>query len=320
MKTRILLIIISVITFSNIFSQAKKPTLMVVPSDNWCIERGFFTEYENQGRMEKVPDYKRAFQENSDLLLVISTINGDMAERGFPLKNLESALKTIQNENTEDNIRTSSRTGSSVNRSPMDELKSVAKADIIVQLTWTVNTTGPKKSITFNLQGLDAYSDKQIATAVGTGAPSFSSELPVLLSEAVNSHMNAFTNSLQSHFDDLFENGREIVLRIKVWDDWDEDLLSEFGDEDLELAEIIQYWIDDNAVKGRNNLSTESENVMLFEQVRIPLYYMSRDKERAMDAKKFGSNLRKYLKNNFEIESLRESNGLGKVTLFLGHK
>ena len=34
-------------------------------------------------------DYKKAMQENADLLLVISSINDMMAERGFPLKNME---------------------------------------------------------------------------------------------------------------------------------------------------------------------------------------------------------------------------------------
>lgn len=320
MKKKFLIIVYCILGSQLINAQAKKPTIMIVPSDNWCIERGFFIEFEDQGKTKKLPDYRKALQENSDLLLVTSSINGMMAERGFPLKNLESVLKTLEKQSADDNIRTSSRTGAAVNKSPIDELKAVAKADIIIQLTWKVKTTGPKKAIEFNLQGLDSYSDKQIATATGTGAASFSSDVSVLLQEAVSSHIEAFSNSLQTHFDDIFENGREIVINIKVWDDWGEDLLSEFGDEDLELGEIIQYWIEDNAVKGRANLIDETENMLFFEQVRIPLFYKSRDRERAMDAKKFGSNLRKYLKDNFEIESLRESSGLGKVTLFLGHK
>lgn len=67
-----------------ISAQAKKPTIMVVPSDVWCNENGYMRTYKNQGEIVKVPDYKRAFQENADLLLVISKINGLMADRGFP--------------------------------------------------------------------------------------------------------------------------------------------------------------------------------------------------------------------------------------------
>ena len=57
------------------FSQAKKPTLMVVPSDAWCISNGYVTVYDNQGTETKIPDYKAAFQSDMDLALAISKIN-----------------------------------------------------------------------------------------------------------------------------------------------------------------------------------------------------------------------------------------------------
>ena len=74
-------------------------------------------------------------------------------------------------------MRSSKESGASVAENPIDMLKKVAKADIIMQLTWTINKTGPKKSVTFILQGLDSYTDKQIAGAQGTGAPSMSAEI-----------------------------------------------------------------------------------------------------------------------------------------------
>lgn len=83
------------------FAQAKKPTIMVVPSDVWCNQNGYMKSFSNQGETVKVPDYKKAFQENADLLLVISKINGLMAERGFPLKNLESEIKSLEAESAE---------------------------------------------------------------------------------------------------------------------------------------------------------------------------------------------------------------------------
>lgn len=169
---------------SELFAQAKKPTIMVEPSDVWCNTNGYMLEFDNQGTKVKVPDYKAALQSNADLLLAISKLNELMASRGFPLKNLESALKTLQDQAAEDAMLTS-KGGAEINESPIDKLKKVAKADIWMQATWTVNATGPKKSVTFNLQGLDSYTDKQIAGASGTGKPSFSAELPVLLEEAV---------------------------------------------------------------------------------------------------------------------------------------
>ncbi|GAA4275418.1 DUF6175 family protein [Aquimarina mytili] len=317
-KNIIVLIGVFMLTLTTGLAQAKKPTLMVVPSDVWCNQNGYMLNFDNQGTTVKVPDYKRAFQENAEVLQVISQINGMMAERGFPLKNMESAIKTLEANAAEDNMRSSKETGSGVSESPIDALKKVAKADIIMQLTWTVNRTGPKKSITFNLQGLDAYTDKQIATATGTGAPSFSAEVPVLLSEAVLSHMDNFTGSLQTHFDDMFENGREIIVRIQKWDDWDGDLETEYGDDDEELGIIIEDWLADNAVKGRFNTTDMTEDMALFEQVRIPLF---NDKGRAIDARRFVRGLSKMLKNEpYSIPNKLVMKGLGRATIILGGK
>ncbi|APY12775.1 hypothetical protein BWZ22_05830 [Seonamhaeicola sp. S2-3] len=306
------LFLISVIAFS----QAKKPTIMVVPSDAWCIKNGYVMNFDDQGTLVQIPDYQKAFQQDSDVLLVISQINGMMADRGFPLKNMESVIKTLKSNSAEDNLRSSSDSGSGVAESPIDALKKVAKADIIMQLTWTVNQTGPKKSITFNLQGIDAYTDKQIATAAGTGAPSFSAELPVLLSEAVLAHMDKFTERLQAHFDDMFENGREIIVRIQKWNDWDGDLDTEYGGEVLGFA--IEDWLADNAVKGRFSTTDMTENMALFEQVRIPL---ENEQGRALDARRFVYELSKYLKSApYNIPNKLVMKGLGRATIILGGK
>ena len=57
----LLAIIIFCVNSFNTYSQAKKPTLMILPSDNWCTQRYFMTEFDNQGTKQKVPNYKQAF-------------------------------------------------------------------------------------------------------------------------------------------------------------------------------------------------------------------------------------------------------------------
>ncbi|HLA56154.1 MAG TPA: DUF6175 family protein [Flavobacterium sp.] len=310
-----LITLIAVITVSLGFAQAKKPTIMVVPSDVWCTKNGYMMEFDNMGTKVKIPDYKKAFQENADLMLVISKINGLMADRGFPLKNMESAIKTLESESAE-NAMLSSKSGAGVQENPIDKLKKVAKADIIMQLTWTVNTTGPKKSVTFNLQGLDSYTDKQIATATGTGAPSFSAELPVLLEEAVLAHIDNFNASLQKHFDDMFENGREILVRIKKFDSWSGDLEQEYGGK--EVNAIIEDWMTANTVKGRFSISDNTENMMLIEQVRIPLYNAQ---GKATDARGWLKGLQDVLKNApYAIPSKLMMKGLGQAVIVIGDK
>ncbi|HUW05240.1 MAG TPA: DUF6175 family protein [Williamwhitmania sp.] len=317
----VLLMIFGLSTFG--FSQAKKPILMVVPSDVWCNQNGYMLEYDNQGVKVKVPDYKRALQENADLLLVISKINELMADRGFPLKNLESSLKSLENESAEEAML-SSKSGAGISESPIDKLKKVAKADIWLQVTWTVNQTGPKKSVTFNLQGLDAYSDKQVAGASGTGNPSFSAALPVLLEEAVLAHLDNFNTQLQSHFDDMFANGREVKVLVKMWDSATDDLETEYevNGETLELLEAINHWMDDNCKNGRYSNTDATATMARYEQVRIPMTITDdKGRERAIDTRAFVSNLRKYLSGPpFNLTSKVYMRGLGEAWLIIGEK
>ncbi len=310
------IVIIFLFLFSSVlaFSQAKKPTIMVVPSDNWCQTNGYMIEFDNQGKTVKVPDYKKALQQNSDLLLVISKINELMAIRGFPLKNLESVIKTLESESAEDAML-ASKSGSNASESPIDKLKKTAKADIWMQMTWTINSTGPKRSITFNLQGIDAYTDKQFAGTSGTGQPSFTAELPVLLEEAVLANIDNFNARLQEHFDDLFTNGREIIVRVKKFDSFEGDLETEYEGE--ELGKIIESWISENTVNGRFNTTDATENMMLFEQVRIPLFD---DKSKAIDARSWLRGLQKNLKDKYQIESKLMMKGLGQAQLVIGEK
>jgi hypothetical protein len=296
------------------YSQAKKPTIMVVPSDVWCNKNGYMTTYDNQGTPVKVPNYKEALQNDADLLLVISKINELMQERGFPLKNLESSLKSLENQAAEDAMLTS-KSGAAAAESPIDKLKQVAKADIWMQLTWTVNKTGPKKSVTFNLQGLDAYTDKQVAGASGTGEPSFSAEVPILLVEAVLDHIDNFNAQLQAHFDDMAANGREVALRIRVWDSFDGDLESEY--DGSELRDIIEDWVANNTVNQRFSTTDATENIMVFEQVRIPLY---NEKNRALDTRGWAVGLQRMLRDKYQIEAKLMMKGLGQAQLIIGEK
>jgi hypothetical protein len=88
-KLHLLIITLCMLASTNVvFAQAKKPTLMILPSDNWCEQRYFMTEFDNQGTKQKVPNYKQAFQEDTELGQVISKIGSLMIDRGFPLKDV----------------------------------------------------------------------------------------------------------------------------------------------------------------------------------------------------------------------------------------
>ncbi len=298
-------------------AQAKKPTIMVVPDDAWCTANGYVIETENQGKVTRTPDYERALQENIDLVTTITKIGELMNERDFPLKDLSTIIKNINRNAAEDEMLVSRTSGASLAETPYDRVITRAKADIIVELLWRVNTTGPKRSITYQLKGVDAYSGKNIASAEGTGAPSFSAEIPVLIEEAVLEKMDGFTSQLQNHFDDMVENGREVVLNVRVFDNGSGLTLEDEYDGE-ELASIIDDWMAQNTVNHRYNLSDQTENLMYFEQVRIPLY---RPNGNAMDTRHFANALRKFLSEApYNITSKVVTKGLGRADVILGEK
>lgn len=312
-KKILILMAFSLILSMSAFSQAKKPTLMVVPSDLYCNQHGYMQRFNNQGQMEMVPDYKKALQNDPQLLTGITVIGQMMADRGFPLKLMEQELKSLNEESAEDALLTS-KSGADIAESPVDRLKKTSKSDIILQVTWLVNRMGPKYSLTFNLQGIDAYTNKQIAACQGTGDPTFSAELPILIEESIANHLETFTTQLQNHFDDMFENGREITLRVKKWDDSEWDLESEF--DGTELSDIIEDWISTNTVKGRFNTTDATENFMYFEQVRIPLFDQN---QRAMDARRWTRGLINKLKT-LGVPAKLMMKGLGQATIVIGGK
>mgnify|MGYP003445436277 CR=1 FL=1 len=300
----------------SLFGQAKKPTLMILPSDNWCEQRYFMTEFDNQGTKQKVPNYKQAFQEDTEIGQVISKIGGLMVSRGFPLKDVEQELKTIETRNAENNMTTSTTTGSSISESPLDKIKNKAKADILIQIWWKVTKTEQGKVVSFVLEAFDAYTSKRIASSTGNGIPNNTDIVPVLLEKAILANIDPFTAQLQSHFDDMFKNGREIMLTVKKWNNWDKNMETEIDGK--EITDYINKWMKDNTVNKRFTMADATENVIRFDQVRIPLYNADND---PIDARQFAKGLQKYLKAapfNFEVKLM--TRGLGEAILVLGEK
>lgn len=313
------LIILSIIAISvqtNLFGQAKKPTLMVLPSDNWCEQRYFMTEFNNQGTKQKVPNYKQVFQEDTEIGQVISKIGGLMLKKGFPTKDVEQELRTIETKTAENNTTVSTTSGASIAESPLDVLKNKAKADILIQVWWKVNSTEQGKSISFTLEAFDAYTNKRIAVSTGTSKPNSQDLVPVMLEKAVQTNINPFVNQLKAHFDDMVKNGREIRLTIKRWDNWSKNLETEINGE--ELTNHINNWVKQNTVNSMFNMSDATENSIHFEQVRIPLFDANNE---ALDARRYSKGLQKYLKAApFNIESKLMTRGLGEAILVLGEK
>ncbi len=318
MKNIVIVLITTVLSLGSVFSQAKKPTIMVVPSDSWCQANGFmFESIDNQGVKVVSPDYRKALRDNIELGSVITTIGGLMSERGFDLIDLESSLKKAE---VEEARKSMSNTAESIN----DILNRTAKADFIIQILWKTTSRGPKKSVYFELKGLDAYTSKQKSAANGDGNGLVGATLTQMLKTSVLGHMDNFNAQLFSSFEDMQVNGREGMLVIELSDmiDYSLDTEYEFKGRTAELKRIINsFWMPRNTLNGRFSQDEASATIQKFSQVRIPLYGDDGwGGQIAYDFESFSLQLVDFLKKEFGIVTKVETRGLGQVNLILGGK
>lgn len=316
MKKKFLtLLCLTMVTGVCLAQKATKPRVMVRPAEAWCTENGYMQKVENMDMAELVPNYEIALQTNGDLTLVIAKIESLMNDRGFTISNFLQAIRGVKAQAARNSGMTSKSTGSNIAVSFMDEINNQAKADIYFDVYWKVSKTGPKNTVSYTLSAYDTYTYNSIASTSGTGAPSFSAEIPVLVEEAVLSNMDGFLEQLQGYFDDCIENGRAVALEINCFDDGSGlDMESEYGGR--ELREIIEDWVSDNSVNRAYNLVDDTETTLVFQDVRIPLYD---ERERPMNAGSYARGLRRLLQS-LQIPVKQGSSTLGRCQLIIGEK
>lgn len=303
------------------WSQAKKPTIMVVPADAFCERYGYVQQTQAMGMTVSSPDYSRAMKENADIRTLVSAMADFMAKNDFPIQSLEQELKRIQTESAEMAMMTG-KTGSEIVESPIERLRRTAKADIILDLDYEIHRVGPQKQVSFNLQAIDAYSSKVISGNTGVSSAA-NVPLTSLLEECVLSFKDNFLSGLQHYFDDLFANGREITVTILRYDscpfDFDEEV--EIDGEEVDFDEWIEEWFQDNTVSGRFTTATSSANQLRFNQVRIPLYAQNRKgRDVAIDADDYVKPLVKLIRKQLNVPVGATPRGLGDVWITVGDK
>ena len=309
---KIFTLVLAVVISTSVYAQMKKPSVMVIPSKQWMTAGGHMKKFDNQGTTENHPNYRSALESDPTLNQVLVKLSGVVKNRGFTVKMLEAQLDKVDQKMADQNMRT---TGGGVYVNPTDMLKMTAKADLVLELSYTIVPQGFQNSVQFTLLAKDAGQGTMAGSVTGNTEPS-SGSIPEEMSAALNLYMDAFSADLMKYFEDMVANGREILLNVNVTENFDEDLYTDsYGDDELML--LIEDWVADNTKGGNYNLSDATETMMVFEQTRIPLEYERKGKMRKMDAGAFGSNLAKYLKS-LGLEGTRsERSSLSEVNIFI---
>ena len=296
--------------------EAAEPRLMVLPDRNWCVKNHFCQIIEKQGKTRYIEQYEKALAENSELKNVIIQINGLFVNLGFPLESAEDNISGNDEEEDEEEFMESEESGAGITKTSYDILMNKFKPDITIKLGWEVNEMGFNQSITYRLEAVDSYSNKSVASVIGTG-PVMKCNVPisVMLEQSVNDKMPAFTEQIRSYFNTLQSEGREISLRVKIWENAGFSLSTEFGGK--ELGDIIKEWLSDNTINHKFTRVNATPNMVRYRQIRIPLKNSIGEE---YDATEFVQNLRDYLSSRYGIKSANRTSGLGSGVIVLGSK
>lgn len=312
----VFLFVYTIISISTVCSQAvNKPSIMVFPDDVWMNSNGYLNEIDNQGVKVMVPDFAKALL-NVELGQVITNIEKMMLERGYPLENLSQTLKSLQDAEAIKSMETSEE-GNSVQVSLKDKLLNTARPHLVMYVSWSVNTLGPKKSVTFSIKAVDAGTNKPAGAASGTGNELIGASLSVMLETAVLSHIDNFNSQLMTYFDEMIIKGREVALEIQVFENSPKKINSEINEDGDELSDDIQKWMKANTVNGAFTVQTKTSTLMRMAGVRIPL---RNEDGSAFSADDFGTKLRKYLKKTYQLPCASYPVGTGKSVLVIGGK
>ena len=253
---------------------AQRPKIMVFPSDAYMTQQGLVqTVRTSDGRVNRIMDYERSFQVDQSLSQVIASIAGIFQDRGYPLVDLEQSLRALRDQAAQRAVQ-----DVETQENPLDQIMNTARPDIRVEVTYNTAVQFGERRTTFTLRATDAYSLKEVATTTGTGEPSASVPLPVLLREAVLQRLPEFEERLQRHFADVGANGREVLIQVQVaadapgiTDGLETELpFKAHNNERVTLSSIIQEVVADSAVRGAVEVGTATAT-MFNETVRIPV-------------------------------------------------
>lgn len=268
--------------------KAKKPRVVVVPSDALLKSMGLLSKTDDMGADGWVQNYEKAYLDN-DLQLVLSKFNELMKDRGFEVTSLEQELKQAKN-----------------------DPRHVIPIDIKIELGYTVIKEGPRRKIQFRLEAIDAYSNKTIASASGEGEPGIGASAANLLQEAVISYLDKFNSQLQSTFESYLTSGRESRLTVEATNG--KSVEQEIGGKTI--AEHVEDWLTAHCVQRAFSIDDQDNERMVVSQAMMPLFD---ERGKAVGAREFYKDLAKYLKSlGLKVEGPRSGATASGMTGALG--
>lgn len=189
-----------------------------------------------------------------------------------------------------------------------------ASPDIILELDLTATTDYTKsnlkdKTIRYTLNGIDAYTNKVIATVASEEMRGES--VQAVVDQSLDKNLPKLMNDIQNYFSDVLTRGRDITVRINMDADSNQKLTDESIEGDTYADEIMDY-IKTHTVKGAYKLQSNTADQLTFTNVRIKVL---NDDGTQFGVYDWARDLQKYLRKNLGLSCENRSQGLGEVVL-----
>jgi hypothetical protein len=286
---------------------------VIIPSDELLKRSGCITLEDAQGKTIYIRDYKKFLMVNDDSKFIISNIQARFIELGFPLEDLDQALKQINDQVLIDEV-------DGLKKDPKTGLLTSVRPDIVIELDYKLEvdkkSRNLNKSLTYTLKALDAFSSKSVANIqeTGFGKDIKTNNLSELMSNSLNEQFDIFASQINNYFADIIRKGREITVRVSISNKVTMSMEDDCLDEGETYADWLVDYMKTHTLKGAYKLQRNTESEMYFKNVRIKTLNENGTQYGAYD---FASELRKAFRSSCGVKASNKTQGLGDVYIIL---
>lgn len=222
----------------------KQPNIVVVP-------------FSKEGQ-----DIRKIIEDNAMMSLAMSKVKEEFNNRGFITKDFIAMLKALK---TDDVM---------MDDSQMDvkaRIVQSSKADIQVVTKITVNKRDQGAAeVSLELEAVEVQTANSLANKSFLSGEFITNDSIRLANRALSMISDDFFGNLQSAFNQMVEEGRELNMSLSFAKDCEMDATSEVGSNGNDLQMEMEEWLSQNAYKGVYGLNGSGK--LLDISMQVPLF------------------------------------------------
>jgi hypothetical protein len=254
MKLKIILIAMFMIASSKIIAQnveQVQPTIMVMP----------FTK-SGQNALE-------LFENDFKWQSIIARVNNSLQERGFRPKDLQETINQVKRSKAISTLKNATF-------NVEEAIYAEARTAIIIKAFINIHSEdgGSTNSVQVSLKAIEASSRMALYDLPTASSPPFKTTDYGYLVDRVLTEENRiekFVDGLNEAFGQIVSLGKAISIEIMVSEDSVFKLDDEIGENADFISELITEWVQQNSYKNQYRIKQDSDNILSFDEVRIPL-------------------------------------------------